>query len=135
MRKKSLRWPNDTAFDTRRRVPYLYRSKRARRPGVPDCCQQIRTALHITNPVVAQTCWNSSRHARLAALLQTITIHPLNDGRPVGQLLAQTRTSDVIDAHLVITAVRLGDDILTGDPDDLTTLSAVLGPASPTIHP
>ncbi len=93
------------------------------------------TALHTTDPVVAQVWRNGSRQARLAALLQTITIHPLNDGRPVGQLLAQTKTSDVIDAHLVITAVRLNDDILTGDPDDLTTLSAVLGPASPTIHP
>ncbi len=26
------------------------------------------------------------------------------------------------------------DHILTGDPDDLTTLSTVLGPVSPTVH-
>ena len=75
-----------------------------------------------------------SRQARLAAFLETIVIHPLDDGRSVGQLLAQTKTSDVVDAHVVITAVRLGHDILTGDPDDLTKLSAVLGPASPTVH-
>ncbi len=75
-----------------------------------------------------------SRQARLAAFLTTIVIHPLDDGRPVGQLLAQTETSDVVDAHVVITAVRLGHDVLTGDPDDLTTLSAVLGPASPIVH-
>lgn len=92
------------------------------------------TALHTTHPVVAQVWRNGSRQARLVAFLKTITIHPLDDGRPVGQLLAQTRTSDVVDAHLVITAVRLGDDVLTGDPDDLTILSAVLGPASPTVH-
>ncbi len=92
------------------------------------------TALHTTHPAVAQVWRNGARQARLAAFLKTIMIHSLDDGRPVGQLLAQTRTSDVVDAHLVITAVRLGDDILTGDPDDLAILSAALGPASPTIH-
>ncbi|NOX28533.1 MAG: type II toxin-antitoxin system VapC family toxin [Actinobacteria bacterium] len=92
------------------------------------------TALHTTQPVVAQVWRSGARQARLAAFLKTITIHPLDDGRPVGQLLAQTTTSDVIDAHLAITAVHLGDDILTGDPNDLSTLSTALGPASPTVH-
>lgn len=92
------------------------------------------TALHTTQPVVAQVWHNGSRQARLAVFLKAITIHPLDDGRSVGQLIAQTSTSDVVDAHLVITAVRLGHDILTGDPEDLTTLGTVLGPASPTVH-
>ena len=91
------------------------------------------TALHTTHPVVAQV-WRGPRQARLAAFLKTIPIHPFDDGRPVGHLLAQTRTSDVVDAHLVICAIRLGHDILTGDPDDLTTLTTALGPAAPTIH-
>ncbi|MCP3938834.1 MAG: hypothetical protein GY708_26090, partial [Actinomycetia bacterium] len=68
------------------------------------------------------------------AFLKAITIHPLDDGRSVGLLIAQTSTSDVVDAHLVITIVHLGHDILTGDAEDLTTLSTVLGPASPTVH-
>jgi predicted Zn-dependent protease len=93
------------------------------------------TALHTTHPVVAQAWRTGSRQARLSAFLKTITVHPLDDGRPVGQLLGQAGTSDVVDAHLVITALRLGHDILTGDPGDLTTLTAVLGPASPTVHP
>ncbi len=92
------------------------------------------TALHTTHPVVAQVWRNGSRQARLSGFFRTITIHPLDDGRAIGQLLAQSRTSDVVDAHLVITAVRLGRDILTGDPDDLTTLTSLLGPASPTVH-
>ena len=92
------------------------------------------TALHTTQPVVGQVWRNGPRQARLAAFLKTIKIHPLDDGRPIGQLLGHTKTADVVDAHLVITAVRLGDDILTGDPDDLTTLSTALGPAGPTIH-
>jgi hypothetical protein len=92
------------------------------------------TALRTTEPVVAQVWRNGTRQARLAAFLQTITIHPLDDGRPVGQLLAQTRTSDVVDAHLIITAVRLRDGVLTGDPGDLRALAEALGPAAPTIH-
>ena len=92
------------------------------------------TALHTTEPVVAQVWRIGSRQARLAAFLKAITIHPLDDGRSVGQLIAQTSTSDVVDAHLVITAVRLGDNILTGDPKDITMLSAALGPASPAVH-
>ncbi len=92
------------------------------------------TVLHTTHPVVAQVWRNGSRQARLSAFLKTITIHPLDDGRPVGRLLAQTKTPDVVDAHLVILALRLGHDILTGDPHDLSKLTAVLGPAAPTVH-
>jgi hypothetical protein len=51
------------------------------------------TALHTTHPVVAQVWRPGSRQARLSAFLDTITVHPLDDGRPVGQLLAQTGTS------------------------------------------
>lgn len=56
--------------------------------------------------------------ARLSAFLKTILVHSLDDGRPVGQLLAQTGTTDLVDAHLVITAERLGRDILTAWGND-----------------
>lgn len=92
------------------------------------------TALHSTHPVVAQVWRDGSRQARLSAFLNTITIHPLDDGRTVGRLLAQTRTSDVVDAHLAISAVRLGHDILTSDLKDLTRLTTVFGPAAPIVH-
>jgi len=92
------------------------------------------TSLHTTEPVVAQVWRNGARQARLAAFLKTVTIHPLADGRAVGKLLAHAGTTDVVDAHLVVMAVRLGSDILTADPGDLTALSEVLGPASPRVH-
>jgi predicted nucleic acid-binding protein len=91
------------------------------------------TTLHTTQPVLAQV-WRGARQARLAAFLKTIPLHPFDDGQPVGRLLARARTSDVVDAHLVICAIRLGHDILTGDPGELTRLTAPLGPAAPTIH-
>lgn len=92
------------------------------------------TALHTTHPVVAQVWRDGSRRARLAAFLKTITVHSFDHGRPVGRLIAQTGTSDLVDAHLVICAVRLGHDILTSDPDDITAPTAMLGPAAPTVR-
>jgi len=92
------------------------------------------TALHTTHPIVAQVWRSGARQARLAALLNVISIHPFDDGRAVGRLVAETKTADVVDAHLVICAVRLDNDILTGDPDDIATLATTLGPAAPTIH-
>ena len=89
------------------------------------------TALHTTHPVVAQVWRQGSRQSRLAACLKTITIHPLDDGRAVGELLTRTRTADVVDAHLVITAARLNHDILTGDPRDLATPRRSTGPRLP----
>ncbi len=111
----------------------LDRSERAADAFLTEATRS-ETSLYTTEPVVAQVWRGGSRQARLAAFLKTIVIYPLDDGRAVGQLLAQTATSDVVDAHVVITAVRLGRDILTGDANDLSALSAVLGPAAPTVH-
>ncbi len=96
--------------------------------------ERTGTALHTSHPVVAQVWRDGPRQARLAAFLKAITVHPFDDGRPVGRLLALARTSDVVDAHLVICAVRLGHDILTGDPDDIAILTAMFGPAAPVVH-
>jgi hypothetical protein len=49
-------------------------------------------------------------------------------------MLSRSSTSDVVDAHLVLLAVRLDDNVLTGDPGDLGRVADALGPAAPTIH-
>ena len=46
--------------------------------------------------------------------------------RRAGELLAKTRTQDVVDALLVGRA-RDGDTVLTSDPDDIETLLAAAG--------
>jgi hypothetical protein len=45
----------------------------------------------------------------------------LGDARAAGELLAATRTADVVDALLVVLAVP-GDQLLTSDPDDVRPL-------------
>lgn len=96
--------------------------------------QRAGTPLHTTHPVLAQVWRDGARQARLASFTKTVAVHPLDDGPAIGKLLSLSGTADVVDAHLVLLALRLGDDLLTGDPDDLEALAAPLGPAAPTIH-
>ena len=96
--------------------------------------QRQGTALRTTEPVVAQVWRNGARQARLAKFLAALMVHPFDDGREVGELLARSRTSDVVDAQLVILALRTFDGILTGDTEDLTALTSTLPANRPTIY-
>ncbi len=97
---------------------------------------QEGAALHTTAPVVAQVWRDGIRQARLAKFLETVEIHDftLADTPVVGGLLRRSQTSDVVDAHLVTSALRLNDSILTADPLDFSALSSHLGPKAPEVH-
>ncbi|MDP9463881.1 MAG: PIN domain nuclease [Actinomycetota bacterium] len=84
------------------------------------------TPLSTTHPVVAQVWRDGARQARLARFLATLMVHPFDDGAAVGQILARSLTSDVVDAHLVAVALRLSEPILTGDVTDFERLAASL---------
>lgn len=76
-----------------------------------------------TAPVVAQAS-RSSRQVRLRRFLQgcEVTGFGAESAHAVGELLAKARTSDVVDAHLVlVTAVR-GAILVTSDHDDFEAL-------------
>jgi hypothetical protein len=81
--------------------------------------------------VLAQVWRNGSRQAILARMLRGFDIRPLGAlaGRRIGELLAISRTSDVIDAHVAL-LVRDGDAVLTSDPDDIERLVVSLGVAA-----
>jgi hypothetical protein len=55
-----------------------------------------------------------------------ITILPVSDGKAMGILLEQSRTSDVVDATVALLAVSMNDVVLTSDPDDLKRLGAAV---------
>ena len=86
-------------------------------------------ALRSHGGVVAQV-WRGPgpRQARLAAALRAIDVQPLDEalGRTTGELLARSRSRDVIDAALVRLAED-GDQVITSDPDDLAPLAAAAG--------
>jgi hypothetical protein len=84
------------------------------------------TPLTTTHPVVAQVWRDGARQTRLARFLQSVTVLALDDGPEVGSLLARSGTGDVVDAHLVVVAVRRSEAILTGDVHDLESLTAAL---------
>lgn len=90
--------------------------------------------LHTTHPVVAQVWRDGATQARLATFVRSVEVHPLDDGAVVGRLLAQARATDVVDAHLVVVAVRLGQGLVTGDVHDLTRLAEVFGSLAPVVH-
>lgn len=94
---------------------------------------RVGEALHTSEAVIAQVWRNGARQARLAAVLKSVEVHPLDDGRAVGALLARSSNDDVVDAHVVLLGAALTDRVLTGDPDGLTAIAAAMGPSAPKI--
>jgi hypothetical protein len=66
---------------------------------------------------------------RIALLLQACEIEILDEwaAKNVGALLAKSRTTDVVDATVVLGAAARGDRIVTSDPEDIERLIAATG--------
>ncbi|MCB1283640.1 MAG: hypothetical protein KDB20_04805 [Microthrixaceae bacterium] len=77
-----------------------------------------------THPVLAQVWRQPQRQANLARLIRQMDTYGLTDSRTVGRKLADSDTSDVVDAHLAVIAERLGTFILTTDAEDMARLDA-----------
>ena len=80
-----------------------------------------------TAPVVAQVS-RSPRQASLHRFLRGCQAVPFasDEAVAVGALLARAGTSDVVDAHVAVTASRLEGVIVTGDLADMRALVAKL---------
>ncbi len=91
------------------------------------------TPLTTTHPVIAQVWRDGARQARLARFLQSVTTVAFDDGPEIGSLLARSGTSDVVDAHLIMLAVRRSEPILTGDMRDMELLATSLAERRPTL--
>jgi predicted nucleic acid-binding protein len=83
-----------------------------------------RTIL-VPAPVLAQAWRNGQKQARLAWLLQACTIEPTTEhaAKAAGVLLGASRTSDVVDAIVVATALPLNAHVVTSDVADLSKLA------------
>ena len=77
-----------------------------------------------TAPVIAQAS-RSSRQAQLRRFLRgcQVIAFSAEQSHEVGALLAKTRTTDVVDAHVVVVAAKSGSVVVTSDPEDLSTLA------------
>ena len=80
--------------------------------------------------VIAQVWRNSPRQHDIMRLLNTevvnIDILDRKKAFEVGALLAQSGTSDIVDAHVALLAQRLGAIVYTSDPQDIERLNANL---------
>ena len=91
------------------------------------------TGARVTIPAtaLAQAIRQPQRQARLARLLRqpTTDVLPLDrvDATNVGRLLSASATADIADAHVVICARRVGQQVVTSDPDDLRRLDPRIG--------
>ncbi|MFZ5869296.1 MAG: twitching motility protein PilT [Actinomycetota bacterium] len=98
---------------------------------------QLDGDLPVTHAGVLGQVWRGGpRQARLSQALAGIDVRALDEslGRAAGQLLAAAGLSDVIDAALVLLA-QDGDEIVTGDHDDLGQLASSAGRHVELIHP
>jgi predicted nucleic acid-binding protein len=77
-----------------------------------------------TAPVIAQVS-RTARQAQLRRLLRGCHIVALvpSEAHEVGALLERAGTSDVVDAHVVVTAARYRATVITSDAGDLRRLS------------
>ena len=78
-----------------------------------------------SSPVVGQVWRDGRRQALLARLVSGVEIHAPDAAavRRACELLAKTKSDDVVDA-LVVVLARDGDTILTSDPKDIGVLVA-----------
>lgn len=98
---------------------------------------QLGGELPVTHAGVLGQVWRGGpRQARLSQALAGIDVRALDEslGRAAGQLLAAAGLSDVIDAAIVLLA-QDGDEIVTGDHDDLGRLASSSGRHVELLHP
>lgn len=79
---------------------------------------------------LAQAIRNPARQVRLRRLIRQVNTALIAldgaDATAVGLLLARSQTADIVDAHVVVCAERMGQAVVTSDPGDLKRLSAGL---------
>jgi predicted nucleic acid-binding protein len=103
--------------------------ERAHREVVVLVAEARRANDTITIPAgcVAEARRTPARQARVAAFLRlpNVDIVPLDDAdaRRVGLILAGTRSTDVVDAHVALCAHRLRQVVFTTDPGDIARLA------------
>jgi hypothetical protein len=95
--------------------------------------QQQVMPLRTSAAVVGQVWRDGRKQANLARVLAGVGVEPLGEGKRIGELLGQTGSADVVDAHVAL-LVTPGDLVLTSDPGDIRALLQPLGIAARVQH-
>ncbi len=81
----------------------------------------------VPSPVVAQVS-RSARQAQLRRLLlgcEVVSFHEA-DAHRAGAVLAKSKTSDIVDASVVLLAADRGGAVVTSDPKDIARLATAI---------
>jgi predicted nucleic acid-binding protein len=89
--------------------------------------RRMNTTITVPAGCVAQAWRDPRRQARLASFLRlpNVDIVALDseEARRIGLLLAAGRSTDVVDAHVALSAHRRDQVVLTSDPADIKRLA------------
>lgn len=79
-------------------------------------------------PVLGQV-WRGGPQVQLSRALRGCRVEALSepDARGAGAVLGRAGTSDVVDAAVVVSALRRNDAVVSSDPRDLAVLAAAAG--------
>jgi hypothetical protein len=91
--------------------------------------EAVERSAVVTVPVdVISQVWRGNSPT-IARILNACEIETLDEARAkrIGALLAKSKTSDVVDAAVVLGASDRGDAIVTSDPEDVQRLLAAAG--------
>jgi predicted nucleic acid-binding protein len=90
--------------------------------------RRLGLELATSSPVIGQVWRDGRRQALIARLISATNVDAPDElvARRAGELLAKTRTHDIVDA-LVAGHAKDGDTVLTSDPDDIEALLAAAG--------
>lgn len=79
--------------------------------------------------VVLAQAWRGGPQAQLSRLLKGCIIEPLSEGqaRATGEACAASRTNDIVDSAVVVSAATRHDSIVTTDSGDLARVVDALG--------
>lgn len=90
--------------------------------------EQLGVEVHVSSVTLAETLRGHRRDVRLHSVLAAMKTEPVLPllGRQAGELLGRLGRDDTVDAIVAVSAQALGERVrlITGDPDDLTALTA-----------
>lgn len=92
--------------------------------GSAEAAEQLGFELTVPTPVIVEAWRGAKRSARIAALLEACVSEPLlpDLARSAGEAIASVKGATVVDAVVMASAGRRGDQVLTADFADLDRL-------------
>ena len=107
-----------------------YERRDSKVAALMEIAAEHRIEMILPSAVLAQVWRDGARQAILARMLRNpgLVEAPLHhaDAKRAGELLRDSGTSDVVDAHVAGLAGRLRVPVITSDPDDISRLNEAI---------